>query len=241
MYKLRSLGKFVLFLLVFAMLVTASGLAAPLHKEAHALSEYYFHYYSNIPGASSQNDYFYTANPVRIIANIYDYPGYRFVGWNTRPDGTGTWRQPDTNYYFSPSVRVSNVRLYAQWRKIVYAQYSSNGGGTTGVVSDSTGYISGETVVLQPNTYTRENYTFSGWNTKADGSGTPLNAGASYVVTDEDAANGLTFYAQWDGDAVSIPKTGDTSAAAFFMTAALLGCAALFAILVFQKKKSRGG
>jgi len=241
MYKLRSLGKFILFLLVFAMLVTASGPAAPLHKEAHALNEYYFHYYSNIPGASGQNDYSYTRNPVRIIANIYDYPGYRFVGWNTRPDGTGTWRQPGTNYYFAPNVRVSNVSLYAQWKKIVYAQYSANGTGATGTVSDATGYIAGETVVLQPNAYARENYTFSGWNTKADGSGTPLNAGASYIVTGEDAANGLTFYAQWNGGTVDIPETGDTSAAAFFITGALLGCAALLTLLVLQKKKSRGG
>lgn len=46
-----------------------------------------------------------------IDGSIYN-PGYVFVGWNTRPDGSGIAVQADALY--SPSADVS---LYAQWEK----------------------------------------------------------------------------------------------------------------------------
>ena len=45
---------------------------------------------------------------------------------------------------------------------------------------------------LTPNAFTRAGYTFDGWNTAADGSGTPYANGASYPF-DAD----VTLYAQW--------------------------------------------
>jgi uncharacterized repeat protein (TIGR02543 family) len=45
---------------------------------------------------------------------------------------------------------------------------------------------------LTLNTFTRTNYTFSGWNTAANGSGTAYANGATYPFTSD-----ATLYAQW--------------------------------------------
>ena len=46
--------------------------------------------------------------------------------------------------------------------------------------------------MLTANTFTRENYSFTGWNTKADGSGTPYADKATVNLTED-----TTLYAQW--------------------------------------------
>jgi len=59
---------------------------------------------------------------------------------------------------------------------------------------------------LTSNSFTRAGYTFSGWNTSADGSGTAYADGASY-----DFAANLTLYAQWD---VVVAASGSSSSSA---------------------------
>jgi uncharacterized repeat protein (TIGR02543 family) len=54
---------------------------------------------------------------------------------------------------------------------------------------------------------TRTGYTFGGWNTSADGSGTPYAAGSSYTVT-----GNATLYAKWDAiiNTVTFNANGST-------------------------------
>ena len=53
-------------------------------------------------------------------------------------------------------------------------------------------FATGETKTLVANTFTREGYTFTGWNTSRDGTGTSYANGASYT-----ASGNITLYAQW--------------------------------------------
>jgi uncharacterized repeat protein (TIGR02543 family) len=46
---------------------------------------------------------------------------------------------------------------------------------------------------LSANSYQRSGYTFTGWNTAQDGTGTPYGAGANFNF-----ATDLTLYAQWE-------------------------------------------
>ena len=50
----------------------------------------------------------------------------------------------------------------------------------------------GESIQLPGNTFTRPKYTFTGWNTRADGSGTAYTDNASLTLTED-----TTLYAQW--------------------------------------------
>jgi uncharacterized repeat protein (TIGR02543 family) len=67
--------------------------------------------------------------------------------------------------------------------------YDANGGSGA---PDEQVKNDGSNLTLSSTVPTREGYTFAGWNTAADGSGTSYAAGATYT-TDDDA----TLYAQW--------------------------------------------
>ena len=60
------------------------------------------------------------------------------------------------------------------------------------------------TVTLTANEFTRAGYTFTGWNTEADGSGTSYEDGATVsnlTTTDGDT---VTLYAQWEANPATI-------------------------------------
>lgn len=79
--------------------------------------------------------------------------------------------------------------------------FHSNGG--TGNMQEVT--ISG-TEPLPVCTFTREGFAFSGWNTKADGSGTTY-ADKGYCTPKED----MTLYAQWGEPKASVTTTSGTT------------------------------
>ena len=121
---------------------------------------------------------------VTISANTFTREGYTFTGWNTVADGTG-----DPYGDEAPINPPSDITLYAQWKPIVYTvTYNANGG--TGAMEVQSGTVEG--IELSDNTFTREGYTFTGWNTVADGTGTPYADKAKVALTEN-----ITLYAQW--------------------------------------------
>lgn len=74
-------------------------------------------------------------------------------------------------------------------------------GGT--VPKDNEKYSTDDEVTIIGNTglLTKINYTFEGWNTKADGSGTDYDAGDTFEIGSEN----VTFYAKWIVDDSTIP------------------------------------
>ncbi|CAN2228028.1 Listeria/Bacterioides repeat [Candidatus Nanopelagicaceae bacterium] len=114
--------------------------------------------------------------------------GYTFAGWNTAADGSGTNYAAGLTTYSSPG----DITLYAQWNStITYSANSANGG--TAPASQTA--IGQKPLTLQTNSgsLTRTGYTFAGWNTAADGSGTRYAAGATSYVSSGNA----TLYAYW--------------------------------------------
>ena len=75
------------------------------------------------------------------------------------------------------------------------AIFNANGG--TGTMASQTAAVA---TPLTSNSFTRTSYTFAGWNTVADGSGTAYANAASY---DFSAGNDVNLYAQWTG----LPRT----------------------------------
>ncbi len=57
---------------------------------------------------------------------------------------------------------------------------------------------------LNPNTFTREGYTFTGWNTQADGTGTPYADGATINID-----SNITLYAQWKINTYTVTWVND--------------------------------
>ena len=52
-----------------------------------------------------------TGDIATVEKSGYDWPDHRFVGWNTKPDGTGDAYAPGGEYRLGPGEDV----LYAQW------------------------------------------------------------------------------------------------------------------------------
>ena len=69
--------------------------------------------------------------------------------------------------------------------------YDGNGA-DSGKTTDNTAYATGAKVTVKENNYTRGGYTFTGWNTKADGSVTPYKTGDWITMT-----GSVILYAQW--------------------------------------------
>lgn len=80
-------------------------------------------------------------------------------------------------------------------------QYDANGG--KGTMKPTEGILQDQ-VQAADNQFTRSGYSFSGWNTKADGSGTAYKSGDSVPLDDET----VTLYAQWTEN--STPVIPDT-------------------------------
>jgi len=113
--------------------------------------------------------------------------GYTFTAWNELPDGTGTSLTPGSSFSMPPS----NTTLYAQWSPIPYTLlYNGNGGDP--VPSFQIGQFQ-EVLAIPSALPVRSGYTFTGWNTAANGTGTTYAPGGSILMP---AAN-VTLYAQW--------------------------------------------
>ncbi len=90
----------------------------------------------------------------------------------------------------------------AQTVKILHAANTLNfnaNGGEDGPVSKYTG---GDRIAIPGEEPARDNYTFDGWNTKADGSGVTYFADNEYVFVNDNGNGGCTetLYANWSGN-----------------------------------------
>ena len=63
---------------------------------------------------------------------------------------------------------------------------------------------SGTSQNLNPNTFTKEHYIFTGWNTKPDGTGTHYDNEQSYETVLDVANKSVTLYAQWELDVIDL-------------------------------------
>ena len=93
-----------------------------------------------------------------------------------------------------------NVTLYAHWVKNTY-YVSYNGNGATGGNTSPSKFTYDQAAKLKNNGFRRTGYIFTGWNTKADGSGTmysqvKLSLLRVKNLTEENNAT-VTLYAQW--------------------------------------------
>jgi len=141
--------------------------------------------------------------------------GCSFAGWNTLADGTGT-TYTQTQTFLMGSA---NVTLYAMLTATPTYTVTYNGNGnTTGSVPDDTvSYEQGQTVTVLGNTgdLTKTNYTFGGWNTLDDGTGTTY--GATFVMNTDN----VTLYAQWTAAIPVNPGTQDAPVLIVYGTTSL--------------------
>ena len=104
---------------------------------------------------------------------------------------TSTTINPDYSYvdFYITSYPSASNTLYTIPKKSYTIAYNANGG--SGAPASQT-KTHGTSITLSTATPTRDGYSFAGWNTKSDGSGTSYAAGATFTSN----AN-TTLYAKW--------------------------------------------
>ena len=126
--------------------------------------------------------------------------------WNTRADGTGTSFEQDTEYtaqQFIPALETTNnatATVYANWVPNAYDIVFDANTGTGTMSNESMTYDMAK--ALATNAYTKKGYTFTGWNTKADGSGTKYTDKESVKNLAESGT--VTLYAQWKANSYRV-------------------------------------
>jgi uncharacterized repeat protein (TIGR02543 family) len=152
--------------------------------------------------------------------------GYTFAGWSLNTAGTGTiYSNPNevvvgtTTKTYTPTA---SVIFYAKWTAGTFAvSFDANGG--TGTQMSNLSITAGTAIALTTNAYTRAGYTFNGWNTLANGTGTSYANSASVTLF----AN-TTLYAQWvivkpGAPSVTATTSGNTTATVTVAGAAVSG------------------
>jgi uncharacterized repeat protein (TIGR02543 family) len=137
-------------------------------------------------------------NPTTYISNStatvlgntgpYTNPTKIFYDWNTASDGSGTSYLPGSSI-----TMISNISLYAQWFPATpqyTVTYIANGG--SGTIPTQTYPGGTQATILGQSSLTRSGYSFLGWNSASDGTGSVYVPNTSVVMT-----SNIDLYAQW--------------------------------------------
>ena len=148
-----------------------------------------------IPASQSK-----TANvDITLSSDVPTRNGYTFLGWNTKADGKGTAYASGAIY--KNDQNGGTVTLYAQWTPWKHVlHYNKN------VPTSSTSQTVSNMPVDQTKTFgqlmtisnlvpTRKGYTFAGWYTQSNGTGTKYNPGSNYAA-DQNGGT-VNLYAKW--------------------------------------------
>ena len=159
----------------------------------------YIYYNNEYVGVNDVNFYdgiVYSIGGNDSIGAVFNSSIYAIIegtAYSKVPSGYALYAEEDTTYGY----KVTLKQAYP-------VKYNANGG--SGGPNDEIKY-KGIAYTIPTTKPTRTGYTFAGWNTKADGTGTSYAAGATYTGN---AA--LTLYAQWTANKVTIKINKDGSA-----------------------------
>lgn len=141
---------------------------------------------------------------------------FTFSGWNTKADGSGT------NYLSGDNFKMGtgDLTLYAKWIAVTVTTYAvtyAGNGNTAGTIpTDSQEYRPGDSVSIKDNSgsLVKTSFNFTGWNTRADGTGITYAVGGTFTMESSD----MILYAKWTPEAivsytVTFDKNGGVTAA----------------------------
>lgn len=141
----------------------------------------------------------YAGGSVVVEKNGFIRQGYRFTGWNTKADGTGTPYDPDSTYTLDG--KADDV-LYAQWEKTYKVNYQLSYDGADGsdtssfpaevvtVPEDDNEYAKNDDVSVSTDPVQRKvkdpinggTWTFSGWTLNGQPAGEKLTVGTEDIT-----------------------------------------------------------
>lgn len=128
----------------------------------------------------------------KCLRRTYTYSNRFTMGYNKN--------YPYTTYVSSPSVTVQ-----AQWSPHQYYVQFAGNLATSGSVATIT-CVYDNTYQMPKNGFVRDNFVFTGWNTKQDGSGSSYQPGDNFANLSSVDNEYVTMYAQWVPNALQVGK-----------------------------------
>ncbi|MBM3451599.1 MAG: InlB B-repeat-containing protein, partial [Bacteroidetes bacterium] len=120
--------------------------------------------------------------------------GYTFDGWNTLANGSGTDRPAGSTFSIS-----ANTTLFAKWAANSNTITFDGNGATSGATA-SQNISTAASANLTANGFIRAGYSFTGWNSTSDGTGTSYADQSSYTM----GTSNVTLYAQWTANNLTV-------------------------------------
>jgi uncharacterized repeat protein (TIGR02543 family) len=127
--------------------------------------------------------------------------GHTFAGWNTQANGNGSPYAANGKF----NIAINNT-LYAQWTATgggttYTVSYYGNGhtGGTVPTDTNSPYAANAQVTVLGAGNLVKTGHTFAGWNTQANGNGTPYAVNGKFNI-----AVNTTLYAKWTAETYTV-------------------------------------
>lgn len=147
-------------------------------------------------GTVASQTFKYT-DAVTLRDNSFTKTGYHFVGWAETADGAVKYAGGQTLSGALTAENGKTITLYAVWEKNTYTvTFNKNDAAATGEMAKQT-LTYDVTATLSGLGFTKEGYSFVGWNTQSDGKGTSY-ADKADVLNLTAANNGnVTLYAIW--------------------------------------------
>jgi len=159
-----------------------------------------------VPPSSSYS----AGSPANVVGNtgsLTNTTSPVFNGWNTAANGSGT------SYPVGSKITMTtNTTLFAQWgnNPPVTVTYNANSG--TGANQIQTYPTGAQATILGQSSFTKSGYTFLGWNSASDGTGSVYIPASSVIVN-----SSITLYAQWaPGTAIKDCGNGEGSSGTIY-------------------------
>jgi uncharacterized repeat protein (TIGR02543 family) len=169
---------------------------------------YIVHFDTN--GGSAMDDQIVKYTASDLVKDVSaEKKGYTLACWQYK-DKNGNLADYDPHKRLSDiiSAESSSIKLYARWAANSYNIIFDNNTGFGSMENQK--IIYDLEAAISKNQFTNPGYTFVGWNTKADGSGTHY-ANDEYIKNISDKAD-VILYAQWrkiseNDETYSVPNT----------------------------------
>lgn len=144
-----------------------------------------------VDGATIYGEVYPAGTPVSItaLANA----GYAFNNWTYNQGGSGTVATNPLTIVLNANTTLTPSFVASTNYTVTYLGNGNNAGTTPGIAS----YPSGTNATIAGNTgsLTKTGFTFAGWNTLDNGSGSDYTQGTSYTGN-----SNLTLYAKWESN-----------------------------------------
>lgn len=170
-------------------------------------------------GASSDVKTF-TYNDIKFnlpdVSALFTRTGYHVTNAQAYILGSATGKtfMNQSSQDLSPYVKNSTgtvLKLYANWYPNTYSiTFDANASDVTGTTAPIA-VTYDRPYTLSDNGFSRTGYSFTGWNTEPDGSGTSYPDKASVKNLTETDKGTVKLYAQWDANAIAIYSADDKS------------------------------